>query len=100
MARATLFDYIASQDDAILTYHAINMILAAHSNAGYFNKPNARSRAGEHIFLSTDTHYPPNNGAILNVTQIIKNVMTSAIEVKLAALYIVAKECVYILLIL
>ena len=76
------------------------MVLAAHSDAGYLNESNARSRAGGHIFLSSDSQYPPNNGAILNVAQIIKNVMSSATEAELAALYIVAKECVYIRLIL
>ena len=76
------------------------MILAAHSDAGYLNESNARSRAGGHIFLSSDSQYPENNGAILNVAQIIKNVMSSATEAELAALYIVAKECVYIRLIL
>ena len=31
-----LLDYIASQEDAVLTYHASDMILAAHSDAGYY----------------------------------------------------------------
>ena len=100
-ARAEQFlDYVATQDDAILTYHASDMVLAAHSDAGYLNEPQARSRAGGHIFLSNDVQYPPNNGAILNIAQIIKNVMSSASEAELAALYIVAKECVYIRLVL
>ena len=95
-----LLDYVASQEDAILTYRASDMVLAAHSDAGYLNESNARSRAGGHIFLSSDSQYPANNGAILNVAQIIKNVMSSAAEAELAALYIIAKECVYIRLIL
>ena len=95
-----LLDYIASQEDAILTYNASDMVLSAHSDAGYLNEANARSRAGGHIFLSSDTQYPPKNGAILNVAQIIKHVMSSAAEAELAALYIIAKECVYIRLIL
>ena len=50
MARATqLLNYIASQEDAILTYHVSNMILAAHSN---LNKANTRSRVeGAHILI-------------------------------------------------
>ena len=39
---------------------------------------------------------PPNNGAILNVAQIIKNVMSSAAEAELGALFICAREAVYI----
>ena len=76
------------------------MILAAHSDASYLSEPKARSRAGGHIFLSENVEDPPNNGAILTVAQIIKNVMSSATEAELAALYIVAKECVYIRLVL
>ena len=76
------------------------MILVAHSGAGYLNEPNATSRAEGHISLSTNVHYPPINGAVLNIAQIIKNVMSSATEAELAALYIVAKKCIYICLIL
>lgn len=43
---------------------------------------------------------PPNNGAILNIAHIIKHVMSSATEAELAALYIMAKEVVYIRIIL
>ena len=101
MTRARQFlDYVASQEDAILTFSASEMVLAGHSDASYLSEPNARSRAGGHLFLSNHAQHPPNNGAILNVAQIIKNVMSSAAEAELAALYIVAKECVYIRLIL
>ena len=42
----------------------------------------------------------PNNGAILNIAHIIKHVMSSATEAELAALYIMAREAVYIRIIL
>jgi hypothetical protein len=32
-------NYAATQDDAILTYKASNMILAIHSNASYLSEP-------------------------------------------------------------
>eukprot|EP00804_Cyclotella_cryptica_P024862 CCRYP_020550-RA/>CCRYP_020550-RA protein AED:0.49 eAED:0.56 QI:0/0/0/1/0/0/2/0/74 len=35
---------------------------------------------------------PPNNGAVLNITHIIKHAMASATEAELAALYIMARE--------
>ena len=73
-------DYIAFQEEAILTYSASDTIIAAHSDASYLIKPKARSQAGGHFFLSQNVEYPPNNGAILNVAQIIKNVITSATE--------------------
>jgi hypothetical protein len=43
---------------------------------------------------------PPNNGAILNLAHVIKNVMASSTEPELAALFINAREAVYIRIIL
>jgi hypothetical protein len=95
-----LLDYLASQEEAVLTYHTSEMILAVHSDASYLSEPKARSRAGGHFFLSTNAEMPPNNGAILNLARVIKNVMASATEAELAALYINAREAVYIHIIL
>ncbi len=36
-----LFDYLATQEDAVLSYHASNMVLAVHSDASYLSKPKA-----------------------------------------------------------
>ena len=95
-----LLDYVATQDEAVVTYHASDMKLAAHSDASYLSEPKARSRAGGHFFLSNGSDIPPNNGAILNIAHIIKHVMSSATEAELAALYIMAREAVYIHIIL
>ena len=95
-----LLHYLATQDEAILTYSASDMILAVHSDAGYLNEPNARSRAGGHFFLSKDVQHPPNNGAILNIAKIIKNVMSSAAEAELGGLYIMAREAIWMRVIL
>jgi hypothetical protein len=76
------------------------MKLAVHSDASYLSEPKARSRAGGHFFLSGDTTAPGNNGAVLNIAHIIKHVMSSATEAELAALYIMAREAVYIRIIL
>ena len=101
MEHATqLLDYLATQEEAVLTYSASDMTLAVHSNAGYLNEPKARSRAGGHFFLSNNAEIPPNNGAVLNIAHIIKHVMSSATEAELAALYITAREAVYIRIIL
>ncbi len=50
-----LLDYCASQEEAVLTYHARDMILAVHSDAGYLNETKARSRTEGHFFLSSDS---------------------------------------------
>ena len=97
-ARQSL-DYAASQEKVILTFNTSETVLAGQSNASYLSKSNARSRTGGHIFLSSHAQYPPTNSAILHVEQIIKNAMSWAVEAELGALYIVAKECVYIHLI-
>ena len=91
-----LLDYIASQEDAVITYHASDMVLAVHSDAGYNNEAQARSRAGGHFYLSRNEDIPPNNGSILTIAQIIKAVMSSAAEAELGALYINAREAVHI----
>ena len=81
-----LLDYLATQEDAIITYHASNMILAAHSDASYLGEHQARSRVGGHFFLPRDEPVPQDNGAILTISTIIKSVMTSAAEAELGAL--------------
>jgi hypothetical protein len=91
-----LLDYCATQEDAMITFNASKMILAIHSDAGYANEKKSRSRAGGHFFLSNDDTFPPNNGAILTISTIIKAVMSSAAEAELGALYINAKEAVYL----
>ena len=50
--------------------------------------------------MSTNAEIPPNNGAILNIAHIIKHVMTSATKAELTALYIMAREAVYMRIIL
>ncbi len=47
------------------------MVLAIHSDASYLSEPKARSRAGGHMFMAGNKEIPFNNGAILNISQII-----------------------------
>ena len=89
-----LLDYAASHPDAIVTYRASEMVLAAHSDASYLSETKARSRAGGHFFLDSDIEYPNNNGAVLTIAQIIKVVMSSAAEAELGALYINCREAI------
>ena len=92
--------YCVSQEDAIITYKKSDMKLAAHRDAGYLNEPKARSRAGGHFYLSNNATHPANNGAVLNILQIIKAVMSSAADAELSALYINVREAFYIRIIL
>jgi hypothetical protein len=89
-------NYCASQEEAIITYSASKMILCIHSNAGYCYEKNTQSRAGGHFPLSNNDQLPPNNEAIMTNATIIKAVMSSAAEVELGALFLNAKEAVYL----
>ena len=51
-------------------------------------------------FCETKHQSRKNNGVVLNIAHITKHVMTSATEAELAALYIMAREAVYIGIIL
>ncbi len=62
-----------------------------HSDALYLSEPKARSRAGSHIFMTGMEDIPINNGAVLNILQIIRTVTSLAAEAKLGALFINAK---------
>jgi hypothetical protein len=70
------------------------MILNIHSEAGYLNEPEARSRAGGHFFMSST----PRNGeqhhnvAVLTLSTILRMFVTSAAEAEIGALYLNAKE--------
>jgi hypothetical protein len=91
-----LLDYCATQEEAIITYNASKMKLAVHSDTGYCNKKNACSQSRGRFFLSNDKKILPNNGAILPNAIIIKAVMSSAAEAELGALFLNAKEAIYL----
>ncbi len=82
------------QEDAIPTYCANDMVIAIHSNASYLSKPKSHSRSGGHMFMAGKDNIPFNNGAILNISQIIQAVMSSASKSELGTLFINAKTAV------
>ena len=67
------------------------MILSAHVDASYFNVGKARSRIGAHIMLTENEPVPRYNVPVFTIAQIIKYVMFSGAEAKLAGLFIIAK---------
>jgi hypothetical protein len=74
------------------------MILNIHSDDGYLNEPEARSRAEGHFFMSSK---PKNgeqqhNGLILTLSKILRMVVASAAEAEIGALFFNAKEGVNI----
>ena len=98
---AKLLNYLATHPDAQIKYHASGMILHVHSDASYLSVNKARSRAGGVHFLSDlipnpqDPDYVPIMNGILHVVcKILKNIMASAAEAELGALFINAREAV------
>ena len=89
-----MLDYAASQEDAVMTYYASDMVFAIHSDVSYLSKPKARSRAGRHFFVSSDRQMLPNNGPVLTFCQIMRPVMSSACEAEIGAMYMNAREAV------
>jgi hypothetical protein len=87
-------DYAATHQDAIITYRRSDMVLVVHDNASYLSKPKARSCTSGHFFLSTNTTDPKDNGAFLNISQLINAVMSSAAKAKLGVLYIYAHKAI------
>ena len=70
------------------------MILVVHADAGFINESKARSRSGAHIFLSEIDPKTKLNGLVLTIAQIIKDVLASAAEAEMSALYITAKNTI------
>ena len=87
-------DYAASQKQAVLTYKASDTVLAVHSDALYLSEYKPSSRAGGHFFVSSDVSFPPNNGVMLNIAQIMKTIMSLAAEAEIGAMYVNAREAV------
>jgi hypothetical protein len=82
-----LLNYVATHQNAGIRYKACDMILAVHTDASYLSEQAGKSRASAHFYLTNHDDKEFNNGAILTLSSIIKHVLSSASEAKLAALY-------------
>jgi hypothetical protein len=83
-----ILDYCATHPDAIITYRASDMILKIHSDASYLAEPKARSRGGGHYDLGNNPSSTPEpeQGPLLNRSNVIRSVMGSAAEAEVGAL--------------
>ena len=90
LAATRLLNYAATNPNAVLRFHASDMILHIDSDASYLSEPHARSRAGGFHYLSSHPKpntKPPLNGAFHIVSNIMRNVMASATEAEVGALF-------------
>ena len=91
-----LLDYLHQHPDAVIRYHASDMILCLVSDAAYLVLPNARSRCAT-LFVLTDklTTYPPTpkpNGPLHVMVKTIKGVPASAAEAETGGIFLGAQE--------
>ena len=84
-------NYAACNPDARIIYRRSDMVLQADSDAAYLVCPEAKSRAGGYHFLG-DKDNIQFNGPILVLAKVIKDVMASAAEAEVAALFMNAQE--------
>jgi hypothetical protein len=95
-----LMDYASTHPNAIIRYHASDMILHIDSDAAYLVLPNARSRYAGLYFLSDNPPAfpakpnPKPNGAVLTICKTIRNVMASAAESETGGVFGNAQEAI------
>ncbi len=104
MERVNQFlDYMWTHPDAIIWYHASDMILNVHSDALYLSAPKACSHANGYFFLGSipqDGDPSKLNGAIHITCTIHKLVAASTAEAELGAPFLNAQEVKVLQLIL
>jgi hypothetical protein len=85
-----LLNYLASNQDAKVRFHASDMVMNIHSDASYLSETKAGSRACGYFFMGW---MPKNgepiqfNGAFYVNTTILRFVMASTAEAELRALF-------------
>ncbi|MHA7856378.1 hypothetical protein [Marinobacter shengliensis] len=90
-----LLNYCATNPDAIVRFHASDMQLYVESDASYLSESKARSRGAGYMYLSSrpddpakpPTTQPPLNGPVAIPCNILREVVSSASEAELAALF-------------
>jgi hypothetical protein len=84
-----IVDYCVTHPDATITYRASDMILKIHIDVSYLAEQNARSRGGGHYYLGNkpSSTPEPEQGPLLNRSNVIRNVMGSAAYAEVGALY-------------
>ena len=91
-----LLDYLVSNPNAIIRYHASGMILFIHSDSSYLSVTKERSRSSGVFFLSDykpdamifSAYTPILNGFIFIMCKILRNIMASAAEAEYGSLFL------------
>jgi hypothetical protein len=86
-----LMDYLHTYPNAVIRYHASDMILKITSDAAYLVQPKARSRAAVHYDLGWHNNDRV-NGPVDVLCQTLKNVVSSAAEAGTSGIYLGGKH--------
>ena len=86
-----ILNYCATYPANGIIYRSRDMVLCAHSDAGFHNEIKGRSRSGAYIFLPKNYAMPRSNGSVLTLAKTITFVLSSAYEAELGALFITAQ---------
>ena len=92
-----LLDYLATNPDATIRFHASNIILNIHPGASYLSAANAHSRACGHFIMgwkADPTKTIKLNGAFFTLCAILRFVVASAAEAELGALFLICKQTI------
>ena len=96
-----LLNYLATNPDASIQYHSSDMVLCVHSDASYLSVIKGRSRASGIFFLANkpnpkqlDSYTPILNGIVHLVCKILRNIMASAAEAELGAIFVNGQDAV------
>jgi hypothetical protein len=82
-----LMDYLHTYPNAVIRFHASNMILKICSDAAYLVLPKAKSRLAVHFHLGWQNNPTRVNGAVAVLCQTLKNVVGSATEAEISGVY-------------
>ena len=91
-------DYLHTHPDAVVRFHASDMILYIDSDAAYLVPPQSYSRVDSIFYLSNATAgRPPLNGAIQVICKTLQNVVSSADESETGGIFIGNQKAVPII---
>ena len=85
-----ILNFCATYTDAVLTFDASDTILHIHTDASFLLEPKAKSQAGGYFYLSdfpADPTKAMHNSPIHVLCQILRNILASASEAELAAIF-------------
>ena len=91
-------DYFHTHPNAVVRFHARNMILYIESDAAYLVLPQAHSHVASIFYLRNATAgRPPLNGAIQVICKTLQNVVSSAAEAETGGIFIGGQQAVPII---